>query len=184
VFHNHGARDGFGVLEIKAIGSSDDDNIRWDEPAIYIGNFRHSRLNGYGLLMGKSGVSYAGTFKDNIAQADLIQKECSGASSAGWTNCIGTYRFPNGNVYRGEFVNGLPEGIGMLRVEAVGNSDATQIRLPMPGIYVGQFKDGKLSGQGAVLMSAAGYFGEFGNNAFNPATSRPKRPPVGTTRFR
>jgi len=34
------------------------------------------RLNGYGLLIAKSGVAYVGTFKDNIAQSDLTQKEC------------------------------------------------------------------------------------------------------------
>ena len=60
------------------------------------------------------------------------------------------YRFPNGNVYRGEFAHGVPEGIGMLQVEALGSPDATQVRLPALGVYVGQFKDGKLSGQGAV----------------------------------
>jgi hypothetical protein len=165
----HGMRDGFGVLTIKAIGSSDSGNIRWDEPSIYVGNFRRGRLNGYGLLLGKSGVAYAGSFKDNIAQPDLIQKECGGKLSADWTNCIGTYRFRNGNVYRGEFAHGVPEGIGMLQVTAIGSSNATRVRLPMPGIYVGQFKDGKLSGQGAVVMSDAGYFGTFSDNTFKPA---------------
>jgi hypothetical protein len=151
----HGDRDGFGVLEIKFLGRSSDTMIGWDEPAIYVGSFRGGRLNGYGLLIAKSGVAYAGTFKNNIAQPELIQKECAGESSTDWTNCIGAYRFPNGNVYRGEFANGLPEGIGTLEVNAIGTSDSTQVRLPVPGVYVGEFRDGKLSGQGAVVMSGA-----------------------------
>jgi len=162
----HGDRDGFGVLQIVFIGQSSDTLVGWDEPAIYIGSFRGGRLNGYGLLIAKSGVAYAGTFKNNIAQSDLTQKQCAGESSAGWTNCIGVYRFPDGNVYRGEFADGLPNGIGMLQIDAIGSSDATQVRLPVPGIYVGQFKSGKLSGQGAVSMVDAGYLGTFRDNAF------------------
>jgi hypothetical protein len=164
----HGDRDGFGVLEIKFIGRSSDTMIGWDEPATYVGSFRAGRLNGYGLLMAQSGVAYAGTFKNNIAQSGLIQKECPGALSADWTNCIGAYRFPNGNVYRGEFANGLPEGIGVLEVNAIGSSDSTEVRLPVPGVYVGGFKGGKLSGQGAVVMSGAGYLGTFRDNTFKP----------------
>jgi hypothetical protein len=78
------------------------------------------------------------------------------------------YSFPNGNVYRGEFAHGVPDGVGMLQVEAVGTPEATQVRLPLTGIYVGQFKDGKLSGQGAVVMSGDGYFGTFSDNMFEP----------------
>ncbi|MGH2443697.1 MAG: hypothetical protein ACRDFX_11130, partial [Chloroflexota bacterium] len=93
----------------------------------------------------------------------------SGEVSADWTNCIGTYRFSNGNVYRGEFADGLPGGIGMLQVNAVGGPEATQVRLPLPGVYVGQFKDGNLSGQGVVVMNGAGYFGTFSDNMLKPA---------------
>jgi len=172
-FH-HGKRDGFGVLAIRAIGASDYNDIEWDEPALYIGDFGSGRLNGYGLLIGKSGAAYAGTFKDNIAQLDLVRKECRGEVSADWTDCIGTYRFPDGNVYRGEFAHGLPDGMGMLQVKAMGTSDATQVRLPMPGAYVGEFKKGKLSAQGAVVMSSGGYFGRFSDNRFRPG--RPDSP--------
>lgn len=163
-----GTRDGFGMLEIKFIGQSSYMNVGWDEPAIYVGSFKHGRLNGHGLLIAKSGVAYAGTFKDNIAQSDLTRKECPGEASTDWTGCIGTQRFPDGNVYRGEFAHGLPEGIGMLEVNSVGTPDATPVRLPLPGVYVGQFKHGKLSGQGAVVMSDAGYFGTFSDNTFKP----------------
>jgi hypothetical protein len=82
------------------------------------------------------------------------------------------YRLPNGNVYRGEFANGLSDGIGMLQVNAIGSSDSTQVRLPVPGVYVGEFKGGKLSGQGAVSMSGAAYLGTFRDNTFKEQYSR------------
>jgi hypothetical protein len=162
VYHGqfrHGDRDGFGVLEIKFIGHSSDNLIGWDKPAIYVGSFRGGRLNGHGLLMSKSGAAYAGTFKNNIAQSDFVRKECAGGISTGWTNCIGVYRFANGNVYRGEFTDGLPNGIGMLQVNTTDTSDFTQVKLPVPGVYVGEFKGGNLSGQRAVSMPDAGYLG-------------------------
>jgi hypothetical protein len=168
----NGDRDGFGVLKIKFMGQSSDTMIGWNEPAIYVGSFRDGRLNGHGLLIAKSGSAYVGTFKDNIPQSDLTQQECLREASTDWTNCIGTHRFPDGNVYRGEFTHGLPEGIGMLEVNAVGSPEATQVKLPSPGVYIGQFKDGKLSGQGAIVMSGAGFFGTFSDNAFREQYSR------------
>jgi len=173
----HGDRDGFGVLEIEYIGHSNDSMIGWNEPAMYVGSFRGGRLNGYGLLLVESGAAYAGTFKDNIAQPDLVQKKCTGESSSGWTNCIGVYRFPDGNVYSGEFADGLPDGIGTLQVDASGSSDSAQVRLPKPGMYVGEFKRGKLSGKGAVCMTDAGYFGTFRDNTFDPAAKLEPQPP-------
>jgi hypothetical protein len=173
----HGDRYGFGVLEINFIGESTDNVIGWAEPAIYVGSFRDGFRNGYGLLIAKSGVAYAGLFKDNFPQSELTQKQCQGDISGTWTNCIGMYRFPNGNVYRGEFSHGVPEGIGMLQVEAVDSLDVTQVRLPARGVYAGQFKDGKLSGQGAVVMSGEGYFGTFSDNTFKPDKADSTEPP-------
>lgn len=166
-FH-HGDRNGFGVLEIKFIGQSTYNAIGWNESAIYVGSFKDGFRNGYGLLIAESGVAYAGSFKDNFPQSELTQKECRGDITAAWTNCIGTHRFANGNVYLGEFAHGVPDGVGMLQVEAVGSPDAGQVRLPARGVYVGQFKGGKLSGQGAVVMSGDGYFGTFSDNTFKP----------------
>jgi hypothetical protein len=40
---------------------------------------------------------------------------------------FGVYRFPNGNVYRGEFADGPPDGIGMLQVNAASMSANSRV---------------------------------------------------------
>jgi hypothetical protein len=44
----------------------------------------------------------------------------------------------------------------MLQVNATDASDSTQGRLPVPSVYVGEFRGGKLSGQGGVSITGAG----------------------------
>jgi hypothetical protein len=62
----------------------------------------------------------------------------------------------------------------MLEINALGRPEGAQVRLPLPGVYVGQFKGGKFSGQGAIVMSRGGYFGAFSDNTFLPdAVSNP-----------
>jgi hypothetical protein len=156
VYHGefrHGDREGFGVLEIRFIGHSSDNLIGWNEPAVYLGSFSGGRLNGHGVLITTSGTAFAGTFKDNIAQSDLTQKRCSRGPSAGWTSCVGVYRYPNGNVYLGEFADGLPGGIGML-----------QIREPVPSVYVGEFDGGNAGGRGAVSTHDVVYLSNLSGN--------------------
>ena len=58
----------------------------------------------------------------------------------------------------------------MLQVKAIGTPEAEQVRFHSPGVYVGQFKDGKLCGQGVVVMRGTGYFGTFSDNMFKRDT--------------
>jgi hypothetical protein len=46
-------------------------------------------------------------------------------------------RGQDGPVYRGEFVGGHREGIGVIEIRAIGVPDDTNIRAPVPGVYVG-----------------------------------------------
>src|SRR5208337_4434268 len=52
----HGDRDGFGVLEIKFMGPSNEIMVGWHETAVYVGSFKDGHLNGHGLLIVKSGI--------------------------------------------------------------------------------------------------------------------------------
>ncbi len=161
-FH-HGMRDGFGFIIINAKGVSDHNNILSNEPSIYAGEFSGNRLNGHGVWFTLSGEGYSGTFVDNIPQADVAKRNCTGDPGS-WKNCVATVHYPNGNLYRGEFVNGHREGIGMIEIHATGTSDDTSIRAPAPGIYVGEFKRDRLNGSGMIFIPGAGFYGTFANN--------------------
>lgn len=168
-FH-HGQREGFGVIVINASGVSDHNNILSKEPSIYAGEFHDGRLNGHGVWFTKSGAGYSGTFIDNIPQSDVAKKNCSGPPPS-WSNCVAVVRYGNGNLYRGEFMNGHREGIGMLVIMPMGTSDAQSIRMPVtPAIYVGEFKGDRLNGKGMVSMRGAGFYGTFTNNLFDASS--------------
>jgi hypothetical protein len=162
-FH-HGQRDGLGFIVINATGVSDQSNILSKEPSIYAGEFRADRLNGHGVWFTRAGAGYSGTFIDNLPQPDVAQKNCSGPPPA-WSDCVAAVRYGNGNLYRGEFMHGQRDGLGMLVIEAMGSSDSQNIRMPAtPAVYVGEFKDDRLDGRGMVFMRGAGFYGIFTDN--------------------
>lgn len=75
-----------------------------------------------------------------------------------------TLRYPNGNLYRGEFFNGRREGVGMIEIHITGTPDDTSIRTPVSSIYVGKFKGDRLNVPGMIFMPGAGFYGTFANN--------------------
>lgn len=162
-FH-HGAREGLGFIVINAKGTSDSNNILSNEPAVYAGEFRANKLNGRGVWFPQSGDAYSSRFVDNIAQPAASRKNCGGPPSAAWNYCVATLTYGNGNVYRGEFVNGRREGIGMIEIRVTGIPDDSSIRTPVPGVYVGEFRDDRLNGRGMIFMPGAGFYGTFTNN--------------------
>lgn len=177
--YHHGMREGFGFIVINAQGVSDKNSILSNEQSIYAGEFRGDRLNGHGVWFTKSGAGYAGTFVDNIPQSDVSRQNCTGDQGS-WSHCVATVRYGNGNLYRGEFMQGQREGIGMLEIRATGVPDSRNIRTPAPGIYVGNFKGGRLNGRGMIFIPGAGFYGTFKDNLLGSAsaTSHPAAPPV------
>lgn len=165
-FH-HGQREGFGFIVINAPGVSNKNSILSNEQSIYAGQFRGDRLNGRGVWFTRAGAGYIGTYIDNIPQPDVSQRNCTGNPRA-WSNCVAMVQYGNGNVYRGEFVDGHREGIGMIEIRATGAPDDTSIRTPVPGVYVGEFKDDRLNGRGMIWMPGAGFYGTFVNNVLAP----------------
>jgi WD40 repeat protein/TPR repeat protein len=166
-FHN-GTREGFGIIAINARGIPDENSIRSNERSEYIGEFRGDRLNGHGIWFTASGAGSPGTFVNNIPQSDVSQRNCTGPLSSAWTNCVATFSYNNGNFYRGEFVQGLRQGVGLLEINARGASDTGSIRTPEPGTYIGEFNGGRLNGHGVIMLPDAGFYGLFTNNIFTP----------------
>jgi uncharacterized tellurite resistance protein B-like protein len=74
---------------------------------------------------------------------------CPGPYSASWTNCYGTYTYPNGDKYFGDFIRGSFNGKGKI---TFSNGDQ----------HVGKYKDGKRSGFGIYTWpSGQKYVGEY-----------------------
>src|SRR6056300_865372 len=82
--------------------------------------------------------------------------KCEGEDSRKWNRCVGTYTmygkgtftFPNGSKYVGEYKNGKRDGKGTMT-------------LPDGFKYVGEFKDGKMHGKGTyTLPGGSKYVGE------------------------
>jgi hypothetical protein len=90
---------------------------------------------------------------------------CTGKQVQNWNNCYGELTLPNGNSYKGEFSGGMRDGLGLLRVVVIGQSDKNTIRTSSPAIYVGSFSQGRLNGRGVITYDSGESFqGEFKNN--------------------
>jgi hypothetical protein len=80
---------------------------------------------------------------------------CQGSVVAKWHNCFGTYTYPSGSKYVGEFQDGDFNGQGTL-IHPDGSK------------YVGEYKDNRKNGQGTYTwLDGTKYVGEFQNGDFN-----------------
>ena len=126
--------------------------------------------------------------KENVVQSQVSTptnnskrkpSNCVGNFNAKtWTNCYGTYAWPNGEKYEGEFIDGKQNGQGAFLLsggrEYVGqfqdgnfNGQGT-LTMPDGGKYVGAFKDDKPNGQGTFTLSdGRKYVGEFKDGNFH-----------------
>ncbi len=137
-------------------------------PSIYIGEFERNRLNGAGIIFEKAThIAYSGTFVDNFPFGPYGKINCdSTAAPSTWNGCFGVVRYPNGNIYFGEFRNGERSGLGLIKIMARGVTTAQNIATPTPGLYVGQFRGGLMNGQGVLLTQDSGVFGRFVDNRY------------------
>ncbi len=88
-----------------------------------------------------------------MAQSNL--PACPSNVDVVWTNCYGTYTWPNGDKYVGEYKNHKHNGQGTYTF-------ADGIK------YVGEFKDGKRNGQGTYTYADGDkYVGEFKDEKYN-----------------
>lgn len=157
----NGERSGFGKIQIAERGYSDENKIRSATPATYTGQFRDNKINGRGSWVEEDGASFVGEFSDNKlitvlstltsrkSETNEGKRRCSGPISKKWNSCSGTYAYPNGNYYSGEYKNGLPNGNGTL----------THLK---DGSYLsGNFTDGILFGRVTGKIKGVGLDATF-----------------------
>lgn len=94
-------------------------------------------------------------------------KDCAGSEVLNWNNCFGSQKYPNGNVYHGEFRSGLRDGFGMIQILANGLPTPSSIRSMEPVTYIGDFREGRMHGLGKVFyQSGVVVEAEYKDNAF------------------
>lgn len=134
--------------------------VRYPDGSIYEGLLDpiNGNRSGQGTLTRPSGKVQSGIWVNgSLSSSNLNQTTntaypaCQGQNPRSWDSCVGSYTFPNGNIYYGEWKRGLREGYGSLRVVVIGESDDNSIRFKTPGVYKGQFSNGRLNGFGIIL---------------------------------
>ena len=79
---------------------------------------------------------------------------CKGSDASKWNSCFGSWTFPNGDKYVGEYRDGKSNGQGTFYFLADNQFKGDK--------YVGEYKDGKPNGQGTyTFANGAKYVGEF-----------------------
>jgi hypothetical protein len=147
----------------------------------YVGELKDGKYNGQGTLFAPNGsIINQGIWADDkfvgsetVQQASVANQTsatavvqpniptsnlpaCHVRDTARWTNCFGTYTFPDGGKYVGEWVDNKVNGQGTLTFAISGAT------------YVGEFKDGQYSGQGTFTFANGDkYVGEWKDNRHN-----------------
>ena len=89
------------------------------------------------------------------AMAQSNWPTCPSSVDLLWTNCYGTYTYPNGDKYVGEYKDGEQHGQGTYT-------------FPNRDKYVGEFKDAQRNGQGTYTYAdGSKYVGEYKDDKFN-----------------
>ena len=70
-------------------------------------------------------------------------------SDLNWNKCVGTYTFPDGAKYVGEWKDNKPNGQGTF-TDSDSNQSMKTFTYPDGAKYVGEYKDNKRNGQGAM----------------------------------
>ena len=115
------------------------------------------------------------------AQSNL--PACQGSHALRWSDCFGTYNFPDGSKYVGEYKHGKRKGQGTYAF-ANGNKYVGELRdgefdgqgtftFVNGDKYVGDWKDSKRNGQGTFTIAGGEqYVGEWKDNKFNGQGTR------------
>ena len=120
-------------------------------------NYRETSFDDGGLIS-----KYLYENGQEVERFSLVNCKRSGQGNfpGSWTNCFGKTMLKDGSFYNGEFKDGTPHGLGMIRY----SSDA---RMPN-SIYVGEIKNSKWDGFGVlVLQNNEMIIGEFKNFLLN-----------------
>ena len=132
----------------------------YPDGSVYVGRVKDGNRNGQGILTYASGATEEGFWLDNLLEYKWIYQPqtCPSDQTKKYFNCFGTYTYPDGDEYIGEWGNNKYQGFGILTYadgkkyfgEFVNDkySGYGQYTYPDGSKYIGEFKDNKKNGQG------------------------------------
>jgi len=152
-------------------------NLCWPDGRSYVGHFQDEAMHGEGVLMWSDKVGkciYKGRFERNVFHGEGVlewsnKAKYTGMFRGGLYHGEGMFEWPDKiNVYRGQWENGEMCGRG---IQTTSGEISGQNRGD-PIVYVGEFRQGNMEGQGHVTFVMKGgqhdqYTGEFRNSMFN-----------------
>lgn len=146
-------RDGLGVLVWKGV-------------AKFIRQFIEDRVSGFGHLFHDDGAEYIGYWNEFQAHGLGIYRIKKVISYEGWwlndsrQSGFGIEKWPRNTWFKGNYLDGNKEGIGILNIEDKGTYEGEMKNGNINGIgkftfkdgrkYEGQFKNNKLEGYGIL----------------------------------
>jgi len=159
----------------------------------YVGESRDGKWNGQGTYTFADGTVEEGIFKDDAFQyaqktSSFALPECPGTyDKTTWTNCVGSTILPEGATpvntgdhYQGAWINGKPEGQGVLTGKENGDfkyvgefesggAHGTGTFTGSDGFeYVGEWRDDRPTGQGTITYANGDrYVGEWRDGQLN-----------------
>lgn len=114
-------------------------------------------------LYALQGLAQPAGIVDKVPSSKL--PACTGSNPQNWNNCIGTLTYGNGNIYTGEYRNGVREGVGKIRIVAKGTSNANTIASNIPATYEGEWRGNRINGHGIwTTDDGKKYEGDFVDN--------------------
>lgn len=152
--------------------------LKWPDGRSYVGHFRDETMHGEGLLTwsDKDGqCKYKGFFERNVFHGEGVLEWSNkaryfGQFCDGQYHGEGTFEWPDRiHVYRGQWANGVMCGRGVLTANSESNAVS---RRGDPFVYVGEFEQGHLEGNGNVTFLGQGgnldkYQGDFRKSMFH-----------------
>ena len=127
---------------------------KYKDNSYYTGEWKNGNMNGYGkYVFNKHGDECEGEYLNNQINGYGICRTLHGTYSGEFKNDIhhgmGSFIFPNGNKFVGNYVDNLPNGMGFMNFI---NGD--EILGYLPGTkYIGDFVNGYPQGYGSMIYT-------------------------------
>lgn len=163
-------------------GQRQDGELFWANGNRYEGQYFNNLPEGYGKLIYNTGITYVGHFHEGQYHGKgtltTYEGEYVGEFKYGSFDGYGTFSYSNGDIFTGNYINGIRQGKGILYYNGGGSYEGEYsdnirhgmgiLTSPAGDVYQGGFKDGVFDGYGKLTFAdrSPPIEGWFANNLF------------------